>query len=119
MNLSSITIVTPSIHPQFTTMPPSRSQHGGGGGRMLPHTHHMDNSTPTISGHGVSAAHAAEIFSSSDQGLTKCICHTHRARICRFINFIYGDIYKLCTCIISPKDCMNPELYYIDKTPGS
>ncbi len=99
-------------------MPPLRSRRGGGGGRILPHTRDTDDSTPTVSGHGVSAAHAAAIFATSDQGLTKRVRHTHRARIRRFVNFLfenYGDIYELCTCIISPEDRANPELYYTDR----
>ena len=99
-------------------MPPSHSCREGGDSSILPHTRDMDNSTPTISGHGVSAAHAAAIFATSDQSLTKRILHTHRARIHRFIKFLfenYGDIYELCTCIISPEDRANPELYYTDR----
>ena len=98
-------------------MPPSRS-HRGGGGSHLATNPDTDDSTPTVSGHGVSAAHAAAIFATSDQGLTKCVRHTHRARIHRFIKFLfenYGDIYELCTCIVSPEDRANPELFYTDK----
>ena len=51
----------------------------------------------------------------SDQGLTKCVCNNHRSGIHQYINFLfenYGNIYKLCTYIVSPKDHTNPELYY-------
>ncbi len=104
-------------------MPPMLSCHGGGGSCILLHTCNTDDSTRTVStrtvsGHGASALHAAAIFATSDQGLTKCIHDTHRARICQFINFLfkkYGDIYELCTCIISPKAHANLELYYTER----
>ena len=99
-------------------MPPSRNRRGGGGGRILPHTRDTDDSTPTVTGAGISAAHAAAIFTTSDQGLTKRVRNNHRARIRRFITFLfenYGDTYEQCTIIFSPKDRLDVSLYYSEK----
>jgi len=78
----------------------------------------MDNSTPAIIGAGISAVHTAAIFATSDQGLTKCIHNNNHAQIHQSITFLfenYGDIYELCTCIISSEDWSNPGLYYSEK----
>ena len=78
----------------------------------------MDDATPTISDAGMSVVHAAAIFATSDQGLTKHICNNHHARIRQFTIFLFKnsvDIYELCTCIISLEDWSNPELYYSEK----
>jgi hypothetical protein len=96
-------------------MPPSRNRRGGGGGRILPRTRDTDDSTPTVTGAGISAAHAAAIFTTSDQGLNKRVRNNHQARIRRFITFLfenYGDIYEQCTIIVSPKDRLDASLYY-------
>ena len=77
-------------------------------------TRDMGDSTPTMTGAGISAAHAGAIFTTSNQGLNKRVRNNHRTRIHRFITFLfenYGDIYEQCTFIVSPKDRLDASLY--------
>jgi hypothetical protein len=49
----------------------------------------MDDSTPTMTGTGISSAHAAAIFTTSNQGLNKRVRNNHHIRISRFITFFF------------------------------
>jgi hypothetical protein len=62
IDLCSITTAKTSTHPHLHTMPSSCNQCGGGGCRILPHTRDADDSTQTVTGAGISAAHAASIL---------------------------------------------------------
>ena len=99
-------------------MPPSHNCRGGGGGYILLHTHDTDDSTPTVTGTGISAAHTAAIFTTFDQCLTKQVHNSYHTRILRFMTFLfknYGFICKQCTIIVSPKDRLDASLYYSEK----
>ena len=62
IDLRSITTAKTSTHPHLHTTPSSCNQRGGGGRRILPHTCDADDSTQTVTGAGISAAHAASIL---------------------------------------------------------
>ena len=97
-----------------------RQRHGrqGGGGRINPHDREMDENTPTVTGPGISAEHAAAIFATANQGLSKKVRTEHRSRIRRFINFLfeqYPVIYEECTILVSQDECTDPTNYFSDK----
>ena len=82
---------------------------------IFPYIHFMDNSTPTVI---IPSAHAAAIFTTSDQGLTESIHNNHRTQTCQGINVLFEKLWLHLQAVhlhISPKDNANPELYYSDK----
>ena len=90
----------------------------GDSGRINPHDRETDENTPTVKGPGISAEHAAAIFTTANQGLSKKVRTEHRLRIQRFINFLfeqYPVIYEECTILMSQDERANPTKYFSDK----
>ena len=64
---------------------------------------------------GLSKAHQRAIFATSDQGITAKVWKDYRARLRRFINFIftdYPDIFEHSTVLISQEQRNDPVMYY-------
>jgi hypothetical protein len=95
-----------------------RSGRQGGSGRINPHDRQTDDITPTFTGPGISEEHAAAIFTTANQGLSKKVRTEHRSRIRRFINFLFEQyplIYEECTIIVSQEERADLTKYYTDK----
>jgi hypothetical protein len=68
-----------------------------------------------VTGAGISAAHAAAIFTTSNQGLKKRFATTIAPEFADLSpSFLknYSYIYEECTIIVSPKDRWDASLYY-------
>jgi len=88
---STLLLLQPLILPFAYNIP--QCQHcaftmEGRGSSILLHSHKTDDPTPTVSDTGISAAHAAAIFITCNQGLTKHIHNKPHTQICQFINFL-------------------------------
>ncbi len=76
----------------------------GGSGQINTHGRAKDDVMPTVAGPEIMAEHAAAIFATSNQGLSKKARTEQRSQICQFINFLFEDypsIYEECTVIMS------------------
>ena len=90
----------------------------GGGGRINPHDRDTDDVTPTVAGPGISGQHAAAIFTTAAQGLSKKVRTEHRSCIRRFIKFLYEQyhtIYEECTILVSQELRPDATNYYTEK----
>jgi hypothetical protein len=89
---------------------------GRAGGRIQAHQRTTDDTTPTITAAaGLSKAHQRAIFMTSDQGITAKVRKDYRARLRRFINFLfsdYPDIFEDATVLISQEQRDDPAMYY-------
>ena len=88
---------------------------GHAGGRIPAHQQTTDDTTPTITTTGLSEAHQHAIFATSDQGITAKVRKDYRARLRRFVNFIfiyYPDIFEDATVLISQEQRDDPAMYF-------
>jgi hypothetical protein len=87
------------------------------GGRILPHERDTDDSTPIVSGGGLSEEHRLTIFTTEDQGMSDGVRKDHRARIRRIIKWLqehYPDVADSSVCVITIEDRADPRLYFRD-----
>ena len=88
---------------------------GHAGGHISAHQRIKDDTTPTITATGLSKAHQRAIFATSDQGITAKVRKDYRARLRRFVKFIfinYPDIFEDATILISQERRDNPAMYF-------
>ena len=101
---------------------PRRQGHQGGSGRINPHDRNTDDVTPTVVGPGISAQHAAAIFTTAAQGLSKQVRTEHRSCIRCFIKFLfkqYPTINEECTILVSQELRADATNYYMEKDTGT
>jgi hypothetical protein len=83
----------------------------------LPHERDTDDSTPLVSGGGLSEEHRLAIFMTKDQGMSNAIRRDHRACIHRIIKWLqehYPDVADTSICVITIEDRADPRLYFRD-----
>jgi hypothetical protein len=100
--------------PHQTIMAPRGRQTG----RIHPHQRQTDDTTTTIAGEGISAEHQANVFDTTQKGMTDKHRSEHRGRIRRFIKFVqknYPTFYENCTRIITPEEKADPNKFYYEK----
>ena len=86
--------------------------------RIHPHQRQTDDTTTTIAGEGISAEHQANVFDTTQKGMTDKHRSEHRGRIRRFIKFVqknYPTFYENCTRIITPEEKADPNKFYYEK----
>ncbi len=87
------------------------------GGRILPHEQDTDDSTPLVSGGGLSEEHRLAIFTTKDQGISITVRKDHRARIHCIIKWLqehYPDIADTSVRVVTIEDREDPHLYFRD-----
>ena len=77
------------------------------GGRILPHKQDTDDSTPLVTGGGLSEEHRLAIFMTEDQGMSDAVRKDHRTHIRRIIKWLqehYPDVADTSICIVTIED---------------
>jgi hypothetical protein len=87
------------------------------GGHILPHERDTNNSTPIVSGGGLSEEHRLAIFMTEDQGMSDAVQKDHCAGIHRIIKWLqehYPDVADSSVCVVTIIDRADPRLYFRD-----
>ena len=71
------------------------------GGRILPHERDTDDSTPLVSGGGLSKEHRLAIFTTEDQGMSITVRKDHRGCIIKWLQEHYPDVADI-SVLLSP-----------------
>lgn len=84
------------------------------GGRILPHERDTDDSTPLVSGGGLSEEHRLAIFTTKDQGMSITVRKDHRGCIIKWLQEHYPDIADTSVRVVTIEDREDPRLYFRD-----